>query len=272
MKIDWFTVAAQALNFVVLVWLMKRFLYKPILDMIDAREKLVAGELADAKSKEADAESQRSAFEQKNVEFDTQRAALLAKATDEAKTEKARLMAEAATAADKMAATREDSLIADAKSMIRSVRRHTQDEVFEISRKALSDLATANLEERLADVFTRRLRGLDQATIEAIGAALKANPDQAVVRSAFELPAPQQSAIQAVLNETFSTTVPLRYETAPDLIGGIELVAGGQKIGWSIDEYLNSLERDVAKLVDRQTKPEAPAAVHDNHQVAVKSR
>ena len=48
MLIDWFTVGAQALNFLILVWLMKRFLYKPILRAIDEREKRIASELADA--------------------------------------------------------------------------------------------------------------------------------------------------------------------------------------------------------------------------------
>ena len=51
MLIDWFTVGAQALNFLILVWLMKHFLYKPILNAIDAREKLIATELADAAAK-----------------------------------------------------------------------------------------------------------------------------------------------------------------------------------------------------------------------------
>jgi F-type H+-transporting ATPase subunit b len=37
MLIDWFTVGAQVLNFLILVWLLKRFLYGPILDAIDAR-------------------------------------------------------------------------------------------------------------------------------------------------------------------------------------------------------------------------------------------
>ena len=55
MLIDWFTVGAQVLNFLVLVWLMKRFLYKPILDAIDAREKGIATELADADAKKAEA-------------------------------------------------------------------------------------------------------------------------------------------------------------------------------------------------------------------------
>jgi F-type H+-transporting ATPase subunit b len=55
MLIDWFTVAAQVLNFVILVWLMKRFLYKPILHSIDEREKQVAAELSNADKKKAEA-------------------------------------------------------------------------------------------------------------------------------------------------------------------------------------------------------------------------
>jgi F-type H+-transporting ATPase subunit b len=51
MLIDWFTVGAQVLNFLILVWLMKRFLYQPILDAIDAREQRIAAELANAAAK-----------------------------------------------------------------------------------------------------------------------------------------------------------------------------------------------------------------------------
>ncbi|MFQ3186924.1 MAG: F-type H+-transporting ATPase subunit b, partial [Marinomonas primoryensis] len=53
MLIDWFTVIAQLINFLVLVWLLKRFLYRPILNAIDAREKRIADELADADEKRA---------------------------------------------------------------------------------------------------------------------------------------------------------------------------------------------------------------------------
>jgi F-type H+-transporting ATPase subunit b len=74
MLIDWFTVGAQALNFLILVWLMKRFLYKPVLAAIDAREKRIAAELADAETKKTDAKKERDEFQKKNDEFDQQRA------------------------------------------------------------------------------------------------------------------------------------------------------------------------------------------------------
>ena len=75
MLIDWFTVGAQLLNFLILVALLKRFLYRPILDAIDAREQRIAGELAQADAAKAEAERERDAFAQKNAEFDRLRAA-----------------------------------------------------------------------------------------------------------------------------------------------------------------------------------------------------
>ena len=95
MLIDWFTVIAQVVNFLILVWLLKRFLYRPILNAIDAREKRIATELADADAKKAEAIKERDEFQHKNEEFDRQRAALLSQATDEAKAERQRLFDEA---------------------------------------------------------------------------------------------------------------------------------------------------------------------------------
>src|SRR5476649_545945 len=104
MLIDWFTVGAQLLNFVVLVALMKHFLYKPVLDAIDAREKRIAAELADADAKKAEAQKDRDDFQHRNDAFDHDRAALLKKATDDANGERERLLDAARKAADELTA------------------------------------------------------------------------------------------------------------------------------------------------------------------------
>src|SRR5471030_3083536 len=102
MLIDWFTVGAQVLNFLILVWLLKRFLYKPILHAIDEREKLIATQLAQADAKKAEAQKDRDEFQHKNDAFDQERAALLKKATDEARAERDRLLGEARKDADSL--------------------------------------------------------------------------------------------------------------------------------------------------------------------------
>ncbi len=263
MLIDWFTVGAQALNFIVLVWLMKRFLYKPILGAIDAREKKIAAELADADKKKAEAQKDRDDFQHKNEEFDGQRAALLKKATDEAMAERQRLLDEARKAADASSARRQEALRKDAKTLNQAIAGRIRHEVFAIARKALMDLATTSLEERMGEVFTRRLREMEGQAKAGLGQALKTAAEPALVRSAFELPATQRTAIQNALNETFSADLRIRFETTPDLVSGIELSANGQRVGWSVAEYLASMEQSVGELLKEQdkaeTKPEPDA-------------
>ena len=109
----------------------------------------------------------------------------------------------------------------DARSLNQAVSRLTQKEVFAITRKALTDLATTSLEERMGEVFTRRLRELDDKAKAVLGDALKKNSEPALIRSTFDLPAAQRATIQNALNETFSTEFRIRFETSPDLVSGM---------------------------------------------------
>lgn len=256
MLIDWFTVGAQALNFVMLVWLMKRFLYQPILDAIDAREKSIAMALAEADKKQADAQQARDTFQRKSDDFDKQRATLLDQANKDADTERKRLFEEARQSADALSARRDQALEGEAQRLSQAIVQRTQQEVFAIARKALADLATAGLEERMAEVFIRRLRALGGPDRDSLGYALQSKSCPAIVRGAFDMPAPQRAAIQAAVNEIFSAEIALRFETAPDLIGGIELSANGQKVSWSIVGYLDSLLNAFGELMAQRAATE----------------
>ena len=258
MLIDWFTVAAQVVNFLILVWLLKHFLYKPILNAIDAREKRIAAELADADARKADAEKERADFEDKNKVFDQQRSAMLGKATDEAKVERERLIDQAKKDVETLRSNHADALRGDQSRLGSEITLLAEKGVFAIARKTLADLATVSLEERVGEVFTRRLRELDAKAKELLGDALKNSSQPALVRSAFVLPADQRAAIQNALNETFSAVVRIKFEDSQDVICGIELAANGQKVAWSISSYLTELNKKVNNLVDA----ESPATIN----------
>ncbi len=305
MLIDWFTVAAQIVNFLILVWLLKRFLYRPILDAIDSRERRIAKELADADAKKSAAQQERDEFQRKNDEFDQQRTTLLNAAREEAHAERQRLLDDARKAADDLLAQRQTALRNDARNLNQELSLRTQQEVFAIARKALSDLADANLEARMVETFIHRLRAMDAQALVVFGAALnlenplehaahlplsqrgiegdfgarmkiksplapplqrgedgfasshganeqsglKSAAEPALITSAFDLPAPQRTAIQNALNEIFAADIRVRFETAPEKISGIELSAQGQKIAWSIADYLAALENGVNEIV-----------------------
>ena len=120
MLIDWFTVGAQVINFIILVWLLKRFLYKPILDAVDARRNASPRSLR-TPTRKVEAKKERDEFQDKNEKFDQQRAALLSKATEEAKVERQRLLGEARQAADTLSAKRQETLRRDAHNLSEAI-------------------------------------------------------------------------------------------------------------------------------------------------------
>jgi F-type H+-transporting ATPase subunit b len=270
MLIDWFTVGAQAVNFLILVWLMKRFLYKPILNAIDAREKKVAAELTDADAKRAEALKERDQFQQKNDEFDRQRLELMNKAQDDAKAEREKLLEEARQAAEQLRVKSKERFAIDAENLKQSISHRTQQEVFAIARKTLSDLASASLEEQVTATFIRRISEIDGSARASLVASFTSGSNSgfasaptsgsvsipissssysssysATVRSAFELSPEQRAAIEAALNQALSLQLQLNFQTAPELISGIELVANGQSIAWNISDYLKAMEKAV---------------------------
>jgi len=250
MNIDWFTIAAQAINFLILVWLMKHFLYKPILNAIDTREKRLVAEIADANAKEAAAQQELNEFQQKNEAFDLQRDTLMSQMAEEAKAERQRLLEEARKAADDISAKRQEILRNDILKMNQTISVKLREEVFSIARKTLADLGTPNLEKYLVEAFINHLREIDSKTKEVLVDDRKTSSDPAILRSAFDLPEEQRITIQNALNEIFSPEIHVQFETAPDLVSGIELAVNGQKMSWNIGHYLTSMEKEADKLMD----------------------
>jgi F-type H+-transporting ATPase subunit b len=233
---------------------MRRFLYRPILLAIDEREKRIATEVENAEKRMSDAQQERNKFESKNKEFDQQRAALQCKAIDEVQAQCQKLLDEARAAALTLRSQLWESLRNESHSLHQQIGQRAQQEVFAIARKTLKDLAGADLEEHLGAVFIRRLHEMKNRGNAYFTEAITTSPGPVFVRSAFDLPVTLRLTIQKAINETFSGEILLQFETAPDLIAGIELNANGYKVAWSIDEYLISMEKSIDDILEENDK------------------
>ncbi len=249
MLIDWFTVAAQIVNFVILVWLLKRFLYQPILRAIEAREKKVKTQIQEAETKEAEAERERDEFRRKNEEFEAERESMLNEAEMEAREKRRALLEKAREEARELRERLEKAIREEKEDLYREVVERTQREVFNLTRKVLQDLASQSLEEHMSRNFLQRLQSLEGDKRRQLTAALHGTSEGVTVKSAFELPQAQREAIENTLAEVASEAVDCRFVTDSEKIGGIELTAGGYKMAWSVDDYLVTLEKKVGELL-----------------------
>ncbi len=266
MKINWFTVIAQVINFLILVWLLKRFLYKPILKAIDEREKKIAGQIKDANDKKAAAIKEEADFKKRNDDFDAQKKALMDKAVSDTNAQRDKLLEDAKNEANALRDKLEKAEKEKQESAELASAAKTQQQVFTITKKALQEMASSSLEEQSVNTFIKRLHALNDDEKQQFITAFKSNANTILVRSAFDLPAPQQAVMTDAVNETLGTKTTLQFTTTPDLISGIELTTNGYKLAWSFAEYLQSLQKNMAAATkDKENaKPEVkgkPATV-----------
>jgi F-type H+-transporting ATPase subunit b len=269
--IDWFTVGAQAVNFLILVWLLRRFLYRPVMAAIDAREKRGSEKIVAASAQEAKAQVAAEELRKRSEALDRDREGIMRRAAEEGAAEHQRLFESARQDSQALRSKLTQTLATERTELGRQLSMRAQAEVFAVAHKALFDLAGASLEDRMIEVFIARLRGLsDQQRLEVAGvnvstalpgAIASAIPARsALVRSAFAPSPAARAHIEDAIRERLGANVAVRYETAPELICGVELTVDGLKLAWSVADYLSSLARDVAALAatDLAPPPVAP--------------
>jgi F-type H+-transporting ATPase subunit b len=245
MKINWFTVIAQAINFVVLVWLLKRFLYKPILKAIDVREKNIASQLKEAEDKKAAAVKEQDDFRKQNADFERLKKTLMDKVVADNTTERDRLMEEAKKNAGILRANLEKDIQDNQASQNEEIAQKTTQEVFSITRKTLADMASISLDEQSVSTFIRRLNESKDEEKKQFIDAFRSNTNTILIRSAFDLQPKQQEDLSNAVDKVLDNKAQLQFKTTPELISGIELTTNGYKLAWSFSEYLHSLEQSI---------------------------
>ena len=261
MLIDWFTVCAQAINFLVLVWLLKRYLYKPVLAAIETREKKVAGRIRDAETHEAKAQTAGEELRKRNEAFDHEREALMRKAAEEGAAERQRLIESARQDSELLRVKLTQSLAAERAELGRQLSLRTQAEVFALTRKALSELAGASLEGRVIEVLIDRLRQMPEQQGLALAGATAAR--DARVRSAHDPSPAERTKLEAAIRERLGARTVISFETAPELVCGTEISVDGVKFAWSVADYLSTLAQDTTALAAKLTAAASePAHVH----------
>ncbi|TFH36611.1 MAG: F0F1 ATP synthase subunit B [Dehalococcoidia bacterium] len=250
MRIDWFTIAAQILNFLVLVYLLRRFLYPAIIGAMDKREKLIASRLAAAEEKVKQASEAEVSYILQKQELAASSEQLTAQAREDAEKLRQKLSEQARADVDADRARWREAIKSQENEFLQLLRVRTAEQVVATVRRTLQDLADEQLEQRIVSRFLERLQNTEKVEIAAIRKTLEKDKTGIRVASAFELPDDLRRPIRDALRAQLGNDVEPVFETSADLIGGIELRVGEIRISWSLQSYLDELEQQVSKAME----------------------
>lgn len=250
MLIDWFTVAAQVINFLVLVYLLKRFLYGPIIKAMDKREKRIAFRLEEGQKKKEEAEREVERYLKKNRDLDNRREALLSEIKGEADARRKELVSEARNEVEAIRTNWYEAIQREKDAFLQDLRQRAGKQTCAIARRILRDLANVDLEHHIIRVFIERLRNLGKEELGALNESILKSGGRINLRSTFEIPQEMARQIAEVLQNHGADPVDLQLEISSDVICGIELNVHGRKIAWSLEDYLETLEEALAEALE----------------------
>ncbi len=245
MLIHWFTVLAQIVNFLVLVGLLKRFLWGKLVQAMDQREARIAAELAQAEDKRRAAQQQLEQVQAVAAEQERKCGEMILQARKEAEEQRTRMIARSRQGVREMEAQWQEDLERERAIFFKELRKRAATQILAVARQALADLACSDLQCSAVTVFLEKLQSLDAVSLRQMG------NDNLIVRSPADLPKETQDEIQSILAGHMDVPAHLQFVRDPSLAWGIELRGNGVKIGWSPESYLDAIEERLKTELDR---------------------
>ena len=235
MSIDWVTVLAQIANFLVLLWLLKRFLYRPILDGIDAREAQISKRMAAAEQAQQEAKAAESQYVKQRAQLVSEQDALLEKALAATEDQRDDLLAAARVKLEQEQQDWRKHLEHERQAFNTRLQQSGSDALLRLTRKALHDLADETLEDAIVRHIGKQLQPMVGELRQAAADSKKA---QVTTRDglAKDTQALLQSEVQQWLPD-----VALSFATDAQQAPGLIMQVGGAQVAWTTDSYMDEL-------------------------------
>ncbi len=239
MELSWSTFLLEIINFLVLVWILKRFLYQPVLDVVSRRQKNIDAQLNEAKQQREQASVLEREFENRLAEWDQERQQLRDKLARDLADERSRQLAELQ---DKIRAEQEKAEVSDKQRRAEGLHEAELQALRQASgfaTRLLREAAGPELEARLVNLLIKELDALPAEQLDRLRTQWGQPPATLEIVSAFTLTAPQRQQLEAALQKVTGLTPEFRYSENNRLLAGLQITVGAWVLKINLQDELN---------------------------------
>ncbi|MDJ0508122.1 MAG: F0F1 ATP synthase subunit B [Crocosphaera sp.] len=250
MLIDPFTTFAQILNFVILVFLLKKFLYQPIIKAMEERENNIMSRLQEAEDIREAAQKEAEYYCQKQQEWEDNKQNRIKQIKEESEEEKQELMMIAKIEVKNLRQEWYEQLQREKKTFLDSFRQKANQQMMKLARQILQNLADVELEQQIINKFIQGLPQIAENKNMENNELNQESHEKFTIRSTFNLSESQKQQLIQALQKQFKPEININFEHTEHLICGIELLNHGYKIPWNLEHYLDELETQMSQSLE----------------------
>ena len=243
MELNWSTFVLEIINFLILVWILKRFFYQPVLEVIARRKAGIEKTRADAKKLQDEAQELRSQYENRLAGWDRERRAARERLAEEIEAERAQRLQ---TLSSDLAQERERSAVVEQRrleNLQRQLEQTALTQGAQFAARLLSLAAGPQLQEKLLDLLLQQLNSLPAARLEDLCSGAGAAPDGIRVASAFTLDTAARERLEQALNACLGAPLPFQYQEDPELLAGVRITVGAWVLHANVKDELAGFAR-----------------------------
>ncbi|MEA3244390.1 MAG: F0F1 ATP synthase subunit delta [Pseudomonadota bacterium] len=238
MELNWSTFVLEIINFLVLVWILKHFFYRPVLDVIVRRRSGIKKSLADAKALHDDAETLQAQYRDRLADWEQERQQARQQLAQEIEAERTQGLTALQLELEQES---EKARVAEARRQADARHKIEETALIQASRFAsrlLGQAATPELQAKLLELIVDQLPKLPAERITALRNSWGQAPEAIVVASAYPLSEHQRQTLQQVIEETTGSDLPLRFEQDTELLAGVRITIGAWVLGANLQDEL----------------------------------
>lgn len=241
MSLDWWTLGLQTFNVVILVWLLARFLFKPVVRIVAARQQEAGRLLDEAAASKAAAEGERQQAAQARAALAGEREAALRRIADEATQTREQLLAAAQREADAQRAQAEAALAAEQQRARQQIEAQAGTLALDIAARLLGRLPAALQVTPFLAGLVEGLAQLPPASRQSLGS----DAQPLILRAPRALADDELRQCRTALAAALGGEPQLSPEVAPELIAGLELEGSSAVVRNSFRADLARLQREL---------------------------
>jgi len=237
-ELNWSTFILEIINFLVLVWILKRFLYKPVLKIIARRQASIDKTLADARQLHDEAEQLQQQYEGRLADWDKERKQAREKLAEELHADRARKLEELKTTLEQ---ERERAAVAETRRLA-DERLEMEDAALaqgaQLATQLLKQAAGPELESRLVELAIDELSSLPEKRLSTLRGSYGQISEGILVSSAYPMPEDQQQRLQKALDKVLGKETALRFEQDDKLLAGVRINIGAWQLAANLRDEL----------------------------------
>jgi len=255
-QIDWFTLIAQIVNFLILLGLLKYFLYDRITAAMDQRKQDISDRITEAQETKSSAEEELEKYRRKKQEIEERQQEILNSAKEEAENKKKEMVREARSELEQRRRRWREALRKEQDDFVSDLQEQIGKQTYTVVRRAMADLADMEIEKAMVESFINRLDNLEDEELSRISESAEKADGGVVVTTSFPPGDETISRINKSLKELLDENIDISYRQSDDILAGIQVDVGGRRLAWNIKHYLDNLEDYFLRIISQRTEKE----------------